>query len=271
MKELKREEWKDKELERGDIVNIIDEEDELIIDKEKRIMKDMVMIEKIVGLVIDEDGVGIIKSGIESIGEKENGIEKNVGNIEKEDIRERNEGNIEVRDGEGIGKINIDLIVVNIEIEKIIEEDVKGGGDGSIEKERVKKKLIGVEMRIGIKVIEEILKKKSDGDIEKIEDDMIKIEEEIEKLGKFGGIKIEEGREWKIGKKERDLSFEKEGRKDNKDIIRNEILENMKLKMMEEKEIEKRNGKREIGVIMEDDEEVKIRKDLKGRKIDNLL
>ncbi len=117
----------DAALPRGDLVDLVDEDDAVVLRRRQRALHDLVLVEQLVGLVVDEMAVGFLDGRLAHLGAPAHRLRQHLVDVEHTDVGAGHARQLEAA-GRGVGDLHLDLLVVHLARAQLLAETVAGRG-----------------------------------------------------------------------------------------------------------------------------------------------
>ena len=232
-----------------------------------RFLHQLVLVEQLVGFLVDQDLVGIVHGHAARLGAPAAELAENVADRDRAHLRARHAGNFEHRHAAGGLHLDLDLLVVEFAGAQLAAEGLLGRGAGVGADQRIEHALLGGLLRARLHVLALPFARLGDGDLDQVAHDLLDVAADIADLGELGRLDLEERRAGEPGQPARNLGLADAGRADHQDVLRQHLFAQPLVELQPPPAVAQRDGDRALGVGLADDEAVELGDDFARGKV----
>jgi hypothetical protein len=251
----------------GDLVDLVDEDDAVVLDEVDRLALQLLLVEELVGFLGDEDLVRVLDLHLALDAALPEGLAEHVGEVDHADIAARHAGNVE-HGRAGIGRhLDLDLLVVELAAPQLLAERIARRGRRRMADERVDHPFLRVLVRLRLDIAPPLVAQHRDAGLDEVAHDLLDVAAHIADLGELGGLDLDEGRLRELGEPTRDLGLADAGRPDHQDVLGGHFLTQLRRELLAAPAVPQRHRDGALGVLLADDVAVELGNDLARGKI----
>src|SRR5690606_4798365 len=247
-------------LARGNLVDLVEKDDAVILRSSQRTADYLVLIEQLVGFVIDQELVGIANGGLDGLGAPAaHRLLQHVVNVQHADISAGKAGNLEAAKAAArIGHLDLDLLVVKLPVPELLAETVARGWTCGAAHKCLQHALLSVHVRARLNALAHLLAREPDGNLHEIAHDLLHVAADLAHFGKLGGLHLDEGGAGELGEPARNLSLAHAGRADHQNVLRHHLLAQSRLELLPAPAVAKRDSHRTLCLALAADVAVEL-------------
>src|ERR1700686_1262883 len=251
----------------ADLVDLVEKNDAVVLDHLDRFLGQLIVIEKLVGFLVDQDVVGLVHGDAARLGAAAAELAENVADRDRAHLRAGHAGNVEQRHAAAGGlHLDFDLLVVELARAQLFPERLLGRGAGIGADQRVEHAIFGRLLRPGLNVLAFALARQRDGDFDEVAHDLLDVAADITDLGEFRRLDLEERRAGELGEAPGYLGLADAGGPDHQDILRLHFLAQALVELQPAPAVTQRDRHCALGIGLADDEAVELGNDFAGGK-----
>ena len=226
-------------------------------------MHELLIVEKLVGLVVNKRLVGVAHRNAPRLGALAEGLAQHIVEIDHADMGAGHARNFEAGKTAAarVRNLDFDLLIVELAVAQPLAEGFLGGWAGVGAHQRVQDALLGQQMRLCAHLLALAGAHKANARLDEVADDLIDVAADIADLGKLRCLDLEERRIGQLGEPARNLRLADAGWADHEDVLRQHLLAHVVLELLPAPAIAKRNCHGPFRVGLADDEPVELRDD----------
>src|SRR6202043_1182524 len=251
-----------------DLVDLVEEYDAVVLDHLDRFLRELIVVEQLVGFLVDQDVVGFVHGDPARLGAAAAELAENVADRNRAHLRAGHAGNVEQRHAAADGlHLDFDLLVVELARAQLFAERFLGRGAGIGADQRVEHAIFGRLRGAGLDVLAFALARQREGDFDEVADDLLDVAADIADLGEFRRLDLEERRAGELGEAAGYLGLADAGRADHQNVLRLHFLAQPLVELQPAPAVAKRDRHRALGVGLADDEAIEFGNDFAGGKV----
>ena len=249
----------------GDLVDLVEEDDAVLLDRLDRFLHQLVVVEQLVGFLVDQDVVRFRDRDAARLGAAAAELAEDVADRDGAHLRARHAGDLEQRHAAaGRLHLDLDLLVVELAGAQLPAEGLLGGGAGVLADQRVEHALLGRELARACTSLRFFSRVMRDRDLDEIAHDLLDVAADIADLGELGRLDLEERRAGELGEAAGNLGLADAGRADHQDVLGQHLLAQLVVELQPPPAVAQRDRDRALGVALTDDEAVELGDDLRA-------
>ena len=250
---------------RADLVDLVEEDDAVVLDRLDRLAHDGVIVEQLVGFFGDQR---IMRGGHGHAARRGAAahLAEDVAEIEHAHLRARHAGNLEGRRPAAFAHLQFDFLVVEFAVAQLLAEAFARGLSGIGADQRVENAVLGIGFGARFDILALLRAHLGDADFQKIAHDLLDVAADIADFGELGRFDLEERRLRELGEPARDLGLADAGRPDHQDVLGQHLFAQLRSKLLAAPAVPQRNGDGALGVVLADDVAVEFGNDFAGRE-----
>src|ERR1700722_14970718 len=252
----------------ADLVDLVEEYDAVVLDHLDRFLRQLIVVEQLVGFLVDQDVVGFVHGDPARFGAAAAELAENVADRDRAHLRAGHAGDVEQRHAAAGGlHLDFDLLVVELARAQLFAERFLGRGAGIGADQRVEHAIFGGLLGASLDVLAFALARQRDGDFDQVAHDLLDVAADITDLGEFRRLDLEERRAGELGEAAGYLGLADAGGPDHQNILRLHFLAQALVELQPAPAVTQRDRHRALGVALADDEAVELGNDLAGGKV----
>ena len=252
----------------GDLVDLVEEHDAVLLDRLDRFQHHLVGVEQLVGFLGDQDLVGLRDRHAPRLGAAAAELAEDVADRDRAHLGARHAGDLEHRHAAATGlHLDLDLLVVHFAGTQPLAKDLLGRGAGVLADQRVDHAVLGGLLGARLHVLALAFAGQRDRDLDEVAHDLLDVAPHIADLGELGGLDLEERGARELGEPARDLGLAHTGRADHQDVLGQHLLAQLVVELQPPPAVAQRDRDRALGVGLADDETVELGDDFAGGEV----
>src|SRR5580692_2884723 len=253
---------------RADLVDLVEEHDAVVLDHLDRFLGELIVVEQLVGFLVDQDIVGFVHIDAPALGAAAAELAENVADRDRAHLRAGHAGDVEQRHAAAGGLyLDLDLLVVELARAQLFAERFLGRGAGIGADQRIEHAVFGGLFGAGPNVLALALARQRDGDFDEVAHDLLDVAADIADFGEFRRLDLEERRAGELGEAAGNLGLADAGGPDHQNILRLHFLAQALVELQPAPAVTQRDRHRALGIALADDEAVEFGNDLAGGKV----
>ena len=233
-----------------------------------RFLRELLVVEQLVGLLVDQNFVGIAHVDAPRLGAPPPSL-PNMSPIEIVPICAPGMpgmSNIGMPPPATCTSISISLSSSSPARSRL-RNALLGRGAGAGADQGIEHALLGSLLRLGLHVLALALARQRDGDLDEVAHDLLDVAADIADLGELGRLHLEERRAGELGEAAGNLGLADAGRADHQDVLRQHFLAQPVVELQPAPAVAQRDRDRALGVVLADDVAVEFRDDFARGKV----
>ena len=257
----------DPAIARGNLVDLVEEHDAVVLHRLDGFGGELLLIEQLVGFLGDQDFVQLTDRDAPRLGAAAH-LAENVAEVERAHLRAGHAGDLEHRQA-AAGRLHLDLdfLVVELAGAQPFPECVLGGGAGARADQRVDHARLGGKLGARLDVAALAFARHRDADFDEVAHDLLDVAADITDLGELGRLDLEERCAGEAGQAARDFGLADAGRADHQDVLRQHLFAQLVVELEPPPAVAQRDRDRALGVVLADDEAVELGDDFAGGEV----
>ena len=192
----------------GDLVDLVEEDDAVLLDRLDRLAPDALLVEQPIALLGHQHVVALGDPYFLAFGLLPEGLAQHVAEIDHAHLGAGHAGDLEGRQaGAGVLDLELDLPVGELPVAQAAAEGLAGVLAGILADQGVEHALLGCELGLGLDLLAQALAGQLQRDLDEVTDDALDVSADIADLGELRRFDLEEGRVRQLGEAPRDLGL----------------------------------------------------------------
>src|SRR5690349_18201238 len=209
----------------GNLVSFVEENDAVLLDGANRFLHELLVIEQLVGFLVDENIVRFRHGHPPRFGAAAAKLAENVADIDGAHLCTRHTGNLKKGHARRASLyLDFDFLVVDLSVAELLAEALARGRTGARPDEGIEHTLLRRLFGAGLHILALPLAGERDADLDQVAHNLLDIAADVSDLGEFGRFDFQEGRAGQPGKTPRYLRLADTGRADHQNILRQHFL-----------------------------------------------
>src|SRR6516165_10633277 len=202
-----------------DLVDLIEKNDAVLLDRLDRFEHQLIVVEELVGFLVDQNVVGFGNREPARLGAAAAELAEDVADRDGAHLRARHPRDFEQRQAAArCLHLDLDLLVVEFADTQLAAERLLGGGARALANEGVDHALFGGELGARAHVLAPTLPRLRDGDFHQIADDLLDVAADVAHFGELGRLDLDERRGREPGETAGNLGLAYAGGADHEDV-----------------------------------------------------
>src|SRR6185437_11358623 len=196
----------------GDLVDLVQEHDAVLLDRLDRFLNKLVVVEQLVGFLVDQNVVRILHGDAPRLRAAATELAENIADIDGAHLCARHPGYFEHRHAAAARlHFDLDFLVVDLASAQPLAETFARRRAGAGSNQGIDNALLGVQFRLRLYVFAFPFAGERDGNLHQVADDLLDVPTDISHFGELGGFYFEERRAREPGKPARDFGLANAG------------------------------------------------------------
>ena len=252
----------------GDLVDLVEEDDAVLLDRLDGVLHQMFLIEQLVGLLGDEDLVRLLHGDASRLGAAAAELAEDVADVDGTHLRAGHSGNFEHRHAAAAGRTSISISLsfsspARSFLRNVSLVEALAFGPTSASTTRISAACSARDLH----VLALLLAGQGDADLDQVAHDLLDVAADIAHLGELGRLDLDERRAGQPRQPPRNLGLADAGRADHQDVLRQHLLAQLVVELLASPAVAQRDGDGALGVGLADDEAVQLGDDFAGREV----
>src|SRR5262249_48992091 len=160
----------------ADLVDLVEEDDAVILDRGDRLLDQLLVVEKLVGFLVDKDVVRIAHGDAPRLGTIAKRFAEHLADVHDADAGARHAGDLELRHAAArVAHFDLDLLVVKLAGAQALAEALARRRACRLADQRIEDTLLSSELRLGGHFLAPLLADKRDADLDEVTHDRIDV------------------------------------------------------------------------------------------------
>src|ERR1700688_4429353 len=252
----------------ADLVDLVEKHDAVVLDHLDRFLGQLIVVEQLVGFLVDQDVVGLVHGDAARLGAAAAELAENVADRDRAHLRARHAGNVEQRHAAAGGlDLDFDLLVVELARAQLFAERFLGRSAGIGADQRIEHAIFGRLLGASLDVLAFALARQRNGNLDEVAHDLLDVAADIADLGEFRRLDLEERRAGELGEAAGYLGLADAGGADHQNVLRLHFLAPPLVDLQPAPAVAQRDRHRALGVGLADDEAIEFGNDFAGGKV----
>src|SRR5258705_8059840 len=252
----------------GDLVDLVEKDDAVLLDRLDRFQHQLLAVEKLVGFLVDQDVVGFRYRDAPRLGAAAAHLAEDIADGDRAYVRAGDAGNFKQRHAPARGlHLDFDFLVVELAGAQALAEGILGRRARVLADQGADHALLGGELGAGAHVLAALFPRLGDRHFHQIAHDLLDVPADIADLGELGRLDLDEGRAGKPGEPAGNLGLADSGGTDHQDVLGQHLLAQLLIELQAPPAIAQRDRDRALGVILTDDVAVELGDDFTRGKV----
>ena len=244
-----------------DLVDFIDEDDAVLLDRLDCAELDVLIVDHLVGLFFLEGLQGFLDLELAGLGAIRMQILKHVLQLIAHLLHTRRRHDFHADLARA--HLDVNVLVIQIAFSQLLAEFLTGGRfllarfitapAGDAGQQGVEHALLGSHLRASLHVFHLFLTRHLDGGIDQVANDGFDIAAHIAHFGEFGRLDLDEGRICQTRQSAGDFGLADAGRADHQDVLRRDFFPQPRFNLRPPPAIAQRDGDRALGIGLAND------------------
>src|SRR5262245_12566276 len=191
----------------ADLVDLVEENNAVVLNRADRFLYQLVLVQQLVGLLVNQDLVGLLDSDAPGLSATSSEFAENVAYRDCAHLGPRDPGDLEHRHAARRLYLNIDLFFVELARAQLLAKTVARRRAGVGAHQRIEHALLCGEMRARRHVLALALPGLDDCGFHEITHDLFNVASHVADLGELGRLHLDERGTRQPGEPARDLGF----------------------------------------------------------------
>src|ERR1700722_13138127 len=197
----------------ADLVDLVEEYDAVVLDGLDRFLGELIVVEQLVGFLVDQDVVGLVHGDSARLGAAAAELAENIADRNGPHLRAGHAGNVEQRHAAAGGLyLDFDLLVVELARAQLFAERFLGRSAGIGADQRVEHAIFSRLRGASLDVLAFALARQRQGNFDGGADDLPDVAADITDFGEFRRLDLEERRAGELGQAPGNLGLADAGR-----------------------------------------------------------
>src|SRR6056297_1601789 len=255
----------------ADLVDLVEKDDAVLFDGVERGAGDGLIIQELVGLLADQEIVAVGDGDALGGGAVAERLAEDIAEVHHPHLAAGLAGNVHRAQWVGgVGDLDLDLGVVEQAIAEFLAEHLAGAGPGVFACDGGDDAFLGGLLGAGFDVLAHVVAGLDDGAVDEIADDLFDVAAHVADLGELGGLDLDEGGAGEFGEAAGDLGLADAGGADHQDVLGVNLVAQVVGQLLAAPAVAQGDGGGALGVLLADDETVKLADDFAGGQVGHL-